>query len=168
MLNFMKLRDYPLDIDEFNHDVSSMVDRIYVGPQGELLSTLDNFNQTYQTDLEITKNFTLKPGGYDKLKKAYSRHVLRWDMKPRGIVSIFNRITEYRWRGSNIQNDAIRLETQMTQLRSSGIVWQDNSEDFVRETEKLKDIIANSIEICNKLYPNIDISVKIMPVHSVE
>ena len=58
MLNFMKLRDYPLDIDEFNHDVSSMVDRIYVGPQGELLSTLDYFNQFFGNyDYEQDEHF---------------------------------------------------------------------------------------------------------------
>ena len=75
MLNFMRLRDYPLDISDFNHDMSNIVDRIYVGPQGELLEHLERFNQQYNTELEVTKQFTLKPGGYDSIKAAYGRWV---------------------------------------------------------------------------------------------
>tara|TARA_Y100000310_G_C20686371_1_gene819276 strand:- start:1635 stop:3476 length:1842 start_codon:yes stop_codon:yes gene_type:complete len=140
-----------------------MVNSVYVGPQGELLESIDAFNQQYNTDLETTKQFTLKPGGYDKLKKAYVNWALRWDMRPRGISSIFNRIAEYRWRANDIKRDAIRLEEQMLRLRSTGMVWQDNMDDFDDEINKLKTIIIDAIETCKELYPNVDISVKIIP-----
>ena len=161
--NFKKLRDYPIDINSFNYDVTDMIDSVYIGPQGELLESIDAFNQRYDTSLEVTKHFTLKPGGYDKLKKAYSNWVLRWDMRPRGIESIFNRIAEYRWRSQTMKDDAIRIENQMLSLRTTGIRWQDNTEDFVQETDKLRDIIISAVESCKKLYPNVDVSVKIIP-----
>ena len=35
-LNFQKLEAYDVDIENFGVDVSQIVDRIFVGPQGEL------------------------------------------------------------------------------------------------------------------------------------
>ena len=130
MLNFMRLRDYPLDISDFNHDMSNIVDRIYVGPQGELLEHLERFNQQYNTELEVTKQFTLKPGGYDKIKKAYSDWVLRWDMKPRGIESIFNRIRDFDWRKYQFKTSILDIEIRITSLRNIGSSLKYNTYEF--------------------------------------
>ena len=162
-LDFRKLRDYPVDINSFNCNVADMVSSVYIGPQGTLLESLDAFNQEFGTDLEITKHFTLKPGGYDKIKKAYANYSLRWDMRPRGITSIFRRIDEFRWRGNMMKESAARLESQMLNLRSTGVIWQDNAEDFVTELQRLKTIIIDAIEVCNSLYPNVTVDVKIIP-----
>ena len=163
-IDFKKLQEYPLDIHNFNYDVEAMVNNIYVGPQGELLERLNRFNTRYATDLEITKNFTLKPGGYNKLKDAYGKWILRWDMKPNGISSIFKRAREYGWRFNGFKDDAENLERTMMGLRSAGLQWQDNADDLGIELEKIKAIIINSLENCKQMYPNVAIEVKMIPM----
>ena len=64
MIDFQLIEAYDVDIENFSYDVSSMVDSIYVGPQGELLETIESFNHTYGSKIGVTKSFTLKPGGY--------------------------------------------------------------------------------------------------------
>ena len=75
MINFQLIEAYDVDIENFSYDVSNMVDSIYVGPQGELLETIERFNHQYGAKIGVTKNFTLKPGGYDEIKQAYNRWV---------------------------------------------------------------------------------------------
>ncbi len=90
--DFQLIEAYDVDIENFSYDVSDMVDSIYIGPQGELLEKLELFNHNYATNIGVSKSFTLKPGGYDEIKKAHARWVLRYDMRPRGISSIFDRM----------------------------------------------------------------------------
>ena len=129
-VDLKKLQEYPIDIHNFNYNVEAMVNNIYIGPQGELLEQINGFNERYNTDLAVTKNFTLKPGGYNKIKEAYSKYVLRWDMKPSGISSIFNRIRDYGWRFTGFRDQVTSIETSMSRLRSAGLKWQDNTDDF--------------------------------------
>ena len=166
-MNFKDLRDWTIDINSFECNASSMIDSIYIGPQGELLEIVDSINAKYGMKLAVTKYFTLKPGGYDSIKKAYSNWVLRWDMRPRGIKSIFDRIGNYGWRYNSFKQDILNLEQKMLRLRSTGMIWQDNTNDFGLEIDKLKSNINNSLSTCKELYPNIDISVKIIPSRSV-
>ena len=41
MIDFQMIEAYNVDIENFNYDVSNMVDSIYVGPQGELLEVIN-------------------------------------------------------------------------------------------------------------------------------
>ena len=88
--DFQLIEAHTVDIENFSCDVSDMIDSIYIGPQGELLEKIELFNANYDTDLGVTKSFTFKPGCYDKIKTAFNRWVLRYDMKPRGVRSIFD------------------------------------------------------------------------------
>ena len=164
MINFQLIEAYDVDIENFSYDVSDMVDSIYVGPQGELLETIENFNHTYGAKIGVTKNFTLKPGGYDEIKQAYNRWVLRYDMKPRGIRSVFDRIQQYGWRASSFQNNILNIEDQMKRLKAGGMRWQDNTDQFIVEFDKLKASIISSLEVTREMYPNISIETKIIPI----
>ena len=163
VFNFSSIKNHPNDIESFELDATELIDSIYVGPQGDLLEKLEHFNHRYDAKLGITKQFTFKPGAYDQIKKAYANWVLRWDMKPRGIESIFKRIRDYGWRYSGIKQELLDLESKMLRLRSSGLRWQDNTDDFHIELDKLKSIIINALEVCRQLYPNIEIGAKILP-----
>ena len=129
-LNFKEIEAYSVDIESFNYDVSNMVNSIYIGPQGELLEKIDDFNGKFGSNIGITKSFTLKPGGYDSIKTAYNRWVLRYDLKPRGISSLFNRIRDYSWRYSTFKQDLLNIEHKMKCLKVSGLRWQDNTDDY--------------------------------------
>ena len=162
-LNFKKIEAYPVDIESFNYNVSDMVNSIYVGPQGELLERIDDFNGKFEADIGVTRSFTLKPGGYDSIKEAYNRWVLRYDLKPRGLSSLFNRIRDYSWRGSQFKVDLLRIEEMMKRLKSSGLKWQDNTEDLVVEVNKMKENVVKGIEVAKEMYPDVDVKVKILP-----
>ena len=163
-LNFQMLEAHNVDIENFNYNVSELADNIFIGPQGELLESLERFNNRYSADLGITKSFTFKPGVYDKIKEVHSNHILRYDMRPRGIKSIFDRMDQYRWRLSNFKKDLLNLEKQMIELRSNGMKWQDNSDQFVEELEALKSNILSSLTQARDMYPNINISCKLIPL----
>ena len=163
MIDFQMIEAYDVDIENFDYDVSSMVDSIYIGPQGELLETIENFNHTYGAKIGVTKNFTLKPGGYDEIKQAYNRWVLRYDMKPRGIGSLFDRIEQYAWRSGAFRTMIRGIEAQMKRLKTGGMRWQDNTDQFIVEYDRLKSSIINSIAQTREMYPDISIETKIVP-----
>ena len=163
-MNFQLLEAYNVDIENFNYNVSDMVDNIFVGPQGELLESVNRFNEAYSANIGVTKSFTLKPGGYDEIKRAYNAYVLRYDMKPRGIKSIFDRITSYGWRLGHIKRDLLNIENKMKELKASGIRWQDNTDQFVDEVDKAKSNIISALSNVRELFPHIDISCKVIPV----
>ena len=167
IFNFSLINNHPNNIEDFELDASDHIDSIYIGPQGELLEILEEFNAHYDTKLGVTKQFTLKPGAYDEIKKAYANWVLRWDMKPRGISSIFNRIRDYAWRFNNIKRELLELEDKLTLLKDSGLRWQDNTDDFDMELSKLKSNVINALDKSRELYPNIDMQIKILPVEVV-
>ena len=163
-IDFQLIEAYDVDIENFSYDVSDMVNSIYIGPQGELLEKLELFNHNYGTNIGVTKSFTLKPGGYDEIKKAHARWVLRYDMKPRGIGSIFDRIQQYNWRASGFKQELLNIDTRMKDLKQSGMRWQDNTDQFEDEFDKLKSSIINTLEATREMYPSVSIECKVVPV----
>ena len=162
--NFQLIEAHNVDIENFNYDVSTMVDSIYIGPQGELLEKLEQFNHTFGSNIGVTKNFTLKPGGYDEIKKAHARFVLRHDLKPRGIKSLFDRIQNYGWRYSGFKQQILNIETRMQSLKASGMRWQNNTNQFIEEFNKLKASIINALEEVRNMYSFATVECKIVPV----
>ena len=87
-----------IPMSEVDLDVDHMVDKVYIGPQGELLEKISRFNSSYGNGIDvikITNKFRFKPGTYDKLKTEYTDYALRFNMKPRGIYSLRDRISQY-------------------------------------------------------------------------
>ena len=162
--NFKDFVSYGTTLEDAEIDTEALIDSIYVGPQGELLELVDRFNLDYNCNLGITRQFTLKPGGYDKLKKAYANSVLRWDMKPKGINSIFKRINDWQWMSRNFRRAAEAIEEKMKDLRTTGLRWQDNTDDFKQELTKLKSIINKGLTSAKEMYPQYKIEAKLVPV----
>jgi len=164
-IDFQMIEAYDVDMENFSYDVSDMIDNIYIGPQGELLEKLELFNHNYNTNIGVTKSFTLKPGGYDEIKKAHARWVMRYDMRPRGIRSIFDRIQQYSWRASGFKQELIEIDSRMKNLKQSGMRWQDNTDQFEDEFSKLKSSIINALDQTREMYPSVSIECKIIPVN---
>ena len=163
MISLKQVRDHVNDIESFECPIQDIIDNLYIGPQGELIEAIDLFNFRYETNLGITKNFTLKPGCYNQIKKDYTDWVLRWDLKPRGIRSLFDRIDNFAWRKRDFRLDLLNLEDKCISLRSHGLSWQDNTEQFTMELDKIKKHMSIELQQCKELYPDIDIHVKIVP-----
>ena len=160
-LNLQKLRDLEGDFASFDLTEDS-VNNIYIGPQGTLLEAINSVNERYRLNIGVTKNFTFKPGVYADIKKAYTNHVLRFDMRPRGLQSIFNRIDDYRWRAQGFKASLTNIELQMLNLRSTGMVWQDNTEQLGDELDRAKSIVNKSLRVCKEMFPNITVLPRIL------
>ena len=165
-MNFQTLEAHNVDLENFSYDIQDLVDSIFVGPQGELLEMLNNFNTSYNTNLQVTKNFTLKPGGYGHIKDAYAKHVLRYDMKPRGIMSLFDRIDTYKWRERGFKTCLRTIEEKMKSLRSSGMRWQDNTQQVQDEFNKLQASIIGQLEDIRQMYPHVEVTCKMLPTNT--
>ena len=161
-MRFKMIEANSVDIEAFECNVSELVDNILVGPQGEVLETLETLKDRYNCNLGVSKSFTLKPGGYNEIKRAYNEHVLRHDMKPRGVESIFKRIQDFRWRESGFKTSLLNLEYKLKDLKSNGIKWQDNTDQFEEEFIKVKSSIISQLEVAKELYPNIEIQCRVM------
>jgi len=157
---------YGTPIEKFDFPVKDIIDKIYIGPQAELLETLDKFNRSYGTNLKVNKSFNLKPGSYDDIKKAYGQYVLRWDMKPRGLGSITKRIEQYKWRSNAFHRSIDDVNRIISNLKRGGIGWIDNSDDIEQEYTRLSKEIESDVEKAKELYPNVDIEIYIAPFKS--
>ena len=150
-----------IPMSEVNLDIGEMVDKIYIGPQGELLQKINNFNEFFGSGkdvIKITNKFRFRPGTYDKLKTAYSNHALRFDMKPRGIYSLRDRIQQYgQWRGREFWSNACEIESRMWQQRNRDNNWVDNTELITEKwNEEKVAFTANQAEF-NLQYPENDL-----------
>jgi len=161
-MNFKMIEANSVDIETFECNVSELVDNILVGPQGEIIEALETLRERYNCNLGVSKSFTLKPGGYNEIKRAYNEHVLRHDMKPRGVESIFKRIQDYRWRESGFKGSLLNLEYKLKDLKSNGIKWQDNTDQFEEEFIKVKSSIISQLEIAKEMYPHVEIQCRVM------
>ena len=72
-------------------------------------------------------------------------------------------MTQYRWRKNAFEANIIEIENKMKNLKNSGMRWQDNTDQFVEEFDRLKSSIINTLEETRKLYPDIEISCKVIP-----
>jgi len=156
-MNIQHFNDIAVPFKESNIDLREAADRLCIGPQAAIVEKLDILNIRYNCNIGITKQFTLKPGAYNEIKKAYSDYVLRWNMKPKGIDSLFSRIRDNSWMSRNIEKDFLSLSTEMAALRLNGNRWQDNSDQIIEKFRELEDIITTEIEQANKMYPNIKV-----------
>ena len=55
-----KITDHSIDLD-------SLAERVIVGPQEEVLRTIQSFNEMFHSDIRCTKRFRWEPGFYKKL-----------------------------------------------------------------------------------------------------
>jgi len=156
-MNMKDLEGHMVPLKDFVVDLKQLVDNIHIGPQGDLLRSLESYNNTYGTNLQLNRQFNFKPGAYNDIKKAYGRNVLRWDMKPRGLHSIFDRIGRFQWRYRHFKQQTLELEMQIRNIKTLGIGWQDNTEDLEEEYGKLLERIDKEIATINKLYPDVTI-----------
>ena len=152
-----------IPMSEVDLDIDEMVDKIYIGPQGELLRRIDNFNRSYSDGpdiIKITNKFRFKPGTYDKIKAAYTKFALKFNMKPRGIYSLRDRIHQYaQWRGRQFWSDACEIESRMWQQRNRDNNWVDNTDLIAEKWNEERDAFTTKQAEFNAQYPQSILSV---------
>ena len=103
-----------------------------IGPQGNLLEKLDRFNNKYmapdnQEPLKVTKTWRWGNGTYDRVKTSYTRKVMQWHKRPRGMNTLFNR--KRTWFENDMKRELLDIEQYLIQARREGSVWLDKDTD---------------------------------------
>jgi hypothetical protein len=108
----------------FNHlDIEEISNRLYFGPQAEVMEELSNFNDNHRTDLKITKKFRWAPGTYDKVKEYFTER-LGFSRKANAMHSLLSRENYFRRHGWNTVKDQLtRLDNKLVRLRWGGASW---------------------------------------------
>jgi hypothetical protein len=152
------MQNREISIEDYSPDISAMADQMYLGPQGQILEDLNTFNNNYTNQsgmqyrdgrellppLEVTKKFRWKPGTYAKVKKMYEHYVMRWQIRPRGVNSLFNRRRDYYHRQMSQQLD--RIEQLMVDRRRQGAVWSENPEQLVADFNQFKEDLTTELD----------------------
>ena len=103
-----------------------------IGPQGNLIDKLDNFNAKFmlpdgENPLKVTKKWRWAPGTYDRVKKAYTRKVMQWHRRPRHMHSIFDR--KRSWFENDMNRELNDIERYLIDARNDNAVWLDENTD---------------------------------------
>ena len=91
----MRVEDTELDlveINQFNPNLDEYAERALLGPQADILQSIENVNARYNLKLKCTKTFRWSPGAFEQIKKAYMKYILDWEKRYSGIYQFFNRI----------------------------------------------------------------------------
>lgn len=68
----MRVEDTELDlveINQFNPNLDEYAERALLGPQADILQSIENVNARYNLKLKCTKTFRWSPGAFEQIKK---------------------------------------------------------------------------------------------------
>ena len=149
----MEISTELIPIHEVNLDIELAAERLHLGPQGELIQKIENFNSRYNTDIGVTKNYGFKPGTYDKVKKIFINKMLKFEMKPSSMFSLKRRIDDNSWLQRNYWTSIIDIQNMMSRLKYSQVGWQDNTEVLARFWNNFQERIPNDIANMLSVHP---------------
>ena len=109
-----------LSVKDYNPDIKTHWDRIFIGPFGEILRLLSEFNSKYDTTLGITNKLSWKRGCYNQVKEAMSVVADAIKMRPKNMHSIFSNRRRFGWRGRTLETDITRIQNKMSNLKWQG------------------------------------------------
>ena len=151
-------------IADVNINLPEVSERLFLGPQGALIERIEAFNTNYaygQDAIRITKNFSFKPGTYDRVKDAHGKYVLRYTQAPRSMWHLCDRISRYNYLNRMFWEEAQSIQQQMSSLKNGHACWQDNTqvvEDFWQIwIERLNNEMAEARE----MFPNTEVNIYI-------
>ena len=133
-----------------NHSINlnNLAERVIIGPQEEVLRTIDNFNQRFRSDIRCTKRFRWEPGFYKKLNKLQI-NVMDLERQPKTVQSAFNRVENNNWHYRHLNTEARKIDNMLYQLRANNLMFQDNSEAVTENTTEWFNTITNTAEELN-------------------
>ena len=120
---------------------------------------LDDFNISYTRILErmdidfefgVTKKYAYKRGTYEIIKKLINEFQ-RFNMRPCGMHSLFNRIQDNRWVYNNFRDRVYTLERLREKAQCAAGSLVTNLDDLVQTQSLAYDIIIKSTEEANQM-----------------
>lgn len=133
-----------------NHNINfgELAERVIIGPQEEVLTAIENFNQRFRSDIRCTKKFRWEPGFYKKLK-ALQLNVMGFGKDSRTVKTSFNKVVNSNWHYRQLKQDCEKIDTMLYLLRSDNMMFQDNTEVVTEKASEWFDNIITNAEIMN-------------------
>tara|TARA_R100000808_G_C2155101_1_gene166867 strand:- start:10677 stop:12602 length:1926 start_codon:yes stop_codon:yes gene_type:complete len=153
-----------IPINEWDINVNEVAESCLIGPQGELITLIQNFNSNHayymdENDAPIgaTKKFFWKRGSYDTIKNVYNKKCLQFSMKNNGIGIMKRRIDNNQWQARRFWSTLTEIENKMLEFRRQGLSWMDNTSIVDSYVQEMRETLANSL--ANNPYPNIELEI---------
>ena len=140
------------------NNINHIIERVALGPQEELLNMIEELNRNWGTDFRCTPTFRWQPGFYKKLTEQSGR-ISAYGIQKNKISTYRNKISNARWQADRFLKKINEIDNRLYSLRTSGIIFQDNSDEVNRVLSEYISTITNSIDEAQTLYPNIDINI---------
>ena len=152
-----------MNFSRYSINVRSAMEDLYIGPQAEVLRTLNEINERWfhrnpDCKLGVTNKFRWKPGTYDKLKKGLMSEWLCWDKKCNGMYSLFSR--ERTYAKNRLKEELIRLDNTLANFRSEGQTFLSDRDEITEKFNLFRNLIDSFVEELIKIYPNISVTVE--------
>jgi hypothetical protein len=154
-------------IEDFEpSSLESMAHRITIGEQGELMTAINRFNQHYseympesenrEEVIGITPKLSLKRGTYDKVKKAYIRHCLRFNVRSQNLHSLCSKITDSRYMMNGFKQDLVSIQEKIWNMKNSGTYMIDNTEEMIEKLYVIKNVLEEKLELARNMIPSLN------------
>jgi len=129
--------------------MAEIADNVICGPQANVLRELNQINESYDLDLNVTKTFRWGNGVYDKVKEKIN-DLQCFNMGNSGMYHLFRRMNENNvYYKRNLQSKLERLDSELARLRSERLVFQDNSDKTVEIFSKINEQVEETTKQIN-------------------
>ena len=135
-------------ITDHSIELSNLAERVVVGPQEEVLRTIENFNHMFNSNIRCTKKFRWEPGFYKKLN-ALQLKTLSLDQFPKSVKSAFNKVANNDWYHRRLRDQTKTIDSMLYQLRANNMMFQDNTEAVTEKTSEWFNNIISTAELMN-------------------
>ena len=131
---------------------------------------LDAFNMSYSALLEsmgidfefgVTKKYAYKRGTYEMIKKIINQ-IQKFNMRPSGVNSLFNRIDDNKWVYNNFKDKIYTLNALREKAKYADGSLVTNLDELVQTQSLAYDTIIESTEEANQMSDNFTI------IHGIE
>ena len=136
-----------IPISEYNPNINSIWDRLYVGPVGEINRLIDQFNSRYDVNIAITKNLSWKRGSYDKVRAMLSTLIDGYKQRPKNMNHIFELRANNSWKRNSVESSLKEIQQLVWQCRYDGVkLDKETAITYFNDQKSRLDIDIDSIK----------------------
>ena len=131
-----------------NQNVKELAQDIVLGPQAEVLTLLEQFNNRWRTHLNITKKFRWRPGTHPEYKKK-AAELLHITNKSNSLARIHWRVADSRYYFERMGRQINEIEKKLYDLRNNDLMFQDNTEYVEKALASMLKVAEESEDVWN-------------------
>tara|TARA_R110002050_G_scaffold76756_10_gene164175 strand:- start:1461 stop:2798 length:1338 start_codon:yes stop_codon:yes gene_type:complete len=142
-----------------NLNITDILSRITLGPQEEVIRDIDHLNSRHRVNYRCTPTFRWMPGFYKQLN-ADIIELSNMGKVRNKVSTIKNKVTQGRWYIDNFIDAVNNIDAKLYHLRTSNIIFQDNSDAVNVALDEYRTTITESIDDATALFPNMEFDIK--------